>query len=156
MIVHPEKLKVFMHRHCIVGDTLFTNGCFDILHAGHVKLLHWARKRYPSAPFVVALNTDASIRRLKGPARPLQRLEDRACIMDALDSVDIVTWFGEDTPEEIIRLVKPKILLKGGDNRTVKVPGAEYVRSYGGKLVLGPYLRGRSTTGIEEAIRGKN
>lgn len=105
---------------------------------------------------MVALNTDASIRRLKGPTRPLRCLEDRACVMNALSSVDVVTWFGEDTPEKIIRLVKPDVLLKGGDNRTVKVPGAEFVRKHGGELVLAPYLKGRSTTGLEREIKRRS
>lgn len=157
MIVSPSRLEGWLKqkRQCRSGlDVILANGCFDILHAGHVRLLEWARSKYsPEYCLMVALNTDSSVRRLKGDNRPVNCLKDRACVMSALFAVDVVTWFGEDTPEKLIRKVRPRLLLKGADNRDVIVPGAEFVRSYGGDLLLGPYLADRSTTNIERLAR---
>ena len=123
----------------------FTNGCFDILHAGHVALLRAARRRCDR--LVVALNTDASVARLKGPARPVNPLADRAAVIAALAAVDAVVAFGEDTPLELIRLLLPDVLVKGADYTVETVVGAAEVQAAGGEVALIDLLPGRSTTG---------
>lgn len=129
----------------------FTNGCFDILHAGHVALLREARRRCDR--LVVALNTDASVARLKGPSRPINSLADRASVVAALAAVDAVLAFNEDTPIELIRLLVPDVLIKGADYTVDKVVGADVVQAAGGKVVLIDLLPGRSTTGIVARAR---
>lgn len=124
----------------------FTNGCFDILHAGHVALLRAARRRCDR--LVVALNTDASVARLKGPARPINPLADRATVIAALAAVDAVMAFEEDTPLELIRLLRPDVLIKGADYTVDQVVGADVVQAAGGTVVLIDLLPGRSTSGI--------
>ena len=124
----------------------FTNGCFDILHAGHVALLGAARRRCDR--LVVGLNTDASVARLKGPTRPVNPLADRAAVLAALAAVDAVVAFGEDTPLELIRALMPDVLVKGADYTPDRVVGADIVRAAGGEVVLVDLLPGRSTTGI--------
>jgi D-beta-D-heptose 7-phosphate kinase/D-beta-D-heptose 1-phosphate adenosyltransferase len=124
----------------------FTNGCFDLLHPGHVELLK--RSRAACDRLVVALNTDASVRRLKGESRPVQNEHARSVVMAAIDSVDLVTLFGEDTPLRLIELLKPNYLIKGADYTIATVVGADLVRSYGGKVILVPLERGHSTTSI--------
>lgn len=130
---------------------VFTNGCFDILHAGHVRYLQEARKMGDA--LVVGLNDDASVTRLKGPERPFHRLEDRAEILAALECVDLVVPFGEDTPEQLIRAVVPEVLVKGADWREKGIVGAEFVESRGGVVRLVDLLPGRSTTGLAQRIR---
>jgi rfaE bifunctional protein nucleotidyltransferase chain/domain len=128
---------------------VFTNGVFDILHAGHVRLL--AQARALGDVLVVGVNTDASVRRLaKGPGRPVNPLADRLRVLAALACVDAVTAFGEDTPERLLRLLRPEILVKGADYRPGQVAGA----SHAGKVVLLPLVKGRSTTAILERARG--
>jgi D-beta-D-heptose 7-phosphate kinase / D-beta-D-heptose 1-phosphate adenosyltransferase len=124
----------------------FANGCFDILHAGHVRMLREARRHCDR--LIVALNDDASVSRLKGPTRPINPLEDRAAVLAGLDSVDAVTWFGEDTPLELILALRPDRLFKGSDYTIDKVVGAQEIRAWGGETVLLDLLPGRSTTGI--------
>ena len=124
----------------------FTNGCFDLLHPGHVELLK--RSRAVCDRLVVALNTDASVRRLKGEPRPVQNEYARSVVMAALDSVDLVTLFDEDTPIALIRLLRPDLLIKGADYAIATVVGAEFVASYGGRVVLVPIELGHSTTSI--------
>jgi D-beta-D-heptose 7-phosphate kinase/D-beta-D-heptose 1-phosphate adenosyltransferase len=124
----------------------FTNGCFDILHAGHVALLRAARRRCDR--LIVALNTDASVARLKGPQRPINSLADRAAVVSALAAVDAVVGFGEDTPLELIRLLRPDVLVKGADYTVDRVVGADIVQAAGGEVALITLLPGRSTTGI--------
>ncbi|HXP89788.1 MAG TPA: D-glycero-beta-D-manno-heptose 1-phosphate adenylyltransferase [Fibrobacteria bacterium] len=127
------------------GETVvFTNGCFDILHAGHATYLERARSE--GTRLLLGLNTDESTRRLKGPSRPVNSQEDRAIVLAALSSVDAVVLFGEETPLELIRALRPDILAKGADYRPDQVVGADDVRSWGGRLVLVPLLDGRSTT----------
>jgi D-beta-D-heptose 7-phosphate kinase/D-beta-D-heptose 1-phosphate adenosyltransferase len=123
----------------------FANGCFDILHAGHVALLAAARRRCDR--LVVALNTDASVARLKGPARPVNGLADRASVIAALAAVDAVTSFAEDTPLDLIRAVLPDVLIKGADYTIDQVVGADIVRQAGGEVALIGLVPGRSTTG---------
>jgi rfaE bifunctional protein nucleotidyltransferase chain/domain len=129
------------------GKTVvFTNGCFDLVHAGHLKVLEWARRQ--GDLLVVGLNADASVRRLKGPRRPILPLNDRAALMAALKPVDFVTWFTEDTPRNLIRRLRPEVLVKGGDWTADAIVGREFVK----KVVRIPLLKGRSTTGIIEKI----
>jgi D-glycero-beta-D-manno-heptose 1-phosphate adenylyltransferase len=129
------------------GKTVvFTNGVFDILHAGHIDYLEKARAL--GDYLVVALNTDETVRQLKGETRPVNTLEDRLKVISALRCVDCAVPFGEPTPEEIIRQIKPDIHVKGGDYTEDSLPEAKIVRSYGGQVVIMPTLEGRSTTSI--------
>jgi rfaE bifunctional protein nucleotidyltransferase chain/domain len=131
---------------------VFTNGCFDILHAGHVTYLERARKL--GDLLVVALNTDASTSRLKGPTRPINPLEDRARVIAALESVSFVTWFDEDTPLSLIQKLEPDVLVKGGDYQVRSIVGYDEVKKRGGTVRVLPFLEGRSTTGIISKARG--
>ncbi|RWB50668.1 MAG: D-glycero-beta-D-manno-heptose 1-phosphate adenylyltransferase, partial [Mesorhizobium sp.] len=129
----------------------FTNGCFDILHAGHVSLLHAARSQCDR--LVLGLNSDASVRRLKGPGRPVNDEHDRACVLAALASVDAVVVFEEDTPLALIEALKPDILVKGADYTIDQVVGAEIVQKAGGRVVLVDLVVGKSTTGTIGKLR---
>lgn len=124
----------------------FTNGCFDLLHPGHVELLK--KSRAACDRLVVALNTDASVRRLKGPTRPVQNEHARSVVMAAIDSVDLVTLFGEDTPLELIERLKPDVLIKGADYTVETVVGSSFVLAHGGRVALVPLEVGHSTTSI--------
>lgn len=131
---------------------VFTNGVFDVLHRGHVMYL--AQARALGASLLVALNTDASARRLgKGPDRPLNNEIDRAFVMAALASTGLVTWFDEDTPLELIALIKPDILVKGGDYDMRKLAETAVVESYGGHALALPFVDGYSTTALVQKIR---
>jgi D-glycero-beta-D-manno-heptose 1-phosphate adenylyltransferase len=131
---------------------VFTNGVFDVLHRGHVSYLAQAREL--GASLVVALNTDASARRLgKGADRPLNGEQDRAVVMAALESVSLVTWFDEDTPLELIRELRPAVLVKGGDYDMDKLAETQVVRSYGGRALAIPFVQGYSTTNLVNRIR---
>ncbi len=134
------------------AHVVFTNGCYDILHPGHVSLLADAKKL--GEILVLALNTDASVRRLgKGKDRPINSLSVRAFMAAHLESVDYVTCFDEDTPLEIITLLNPDVLVKGGDWPVDKIVGADVVQKRGGLVYSLPLLEGYSTTGIIERIR---
>lgn len=130
---------------------VFTNGCFDILHAGHVRYLTKARSFGDC--LVLGLNTDASIKRIKGETRPVNKEADRAEVVDALKAVDYVVLFGEDTAAEIIAKVKPDIYVKGADYTLETLPEAKIVQSYGGKVEFVEMVAGRSTTKIIERIK---
>jgi D-glycero-beta-D-manno-heptose 1-phosphate adenylyltransferase len=134
---------------------VFTNGVFDVLHAGHVTYLAQARALAGmGGSLVVALNTDASAKRLgKGPDRPLNNETDRATLIAALESVSLVTWFDEDTPLEIINDLRPHIIVKGGDYDMAKLKEAQLVESYGGKALALPFVAGYSTTALVAKIR---
>ncbi len=123
---------------------VFTNGVFDILHRGHVEYLQRAKSF--GDVLMVGLNTDASVRRLKGASRPVQDQRDRAAILQALEMVDYVVLFGEDTPEKLIRQVRPDVLVKGADYRLSEIVGADFVTSYGGKVRRVRLTPGRSTS----------
>jgi rfaE bifunctional protein nucleotidyltransferase chain/domain len=131
---------------------VFTNGVFDLLHRGHVTYL--ARARAQGAALLVALNSDASARRLgKGAERPLNALPDRLAVVAALECVDAVTWFDEDTPEALIAACRPQVLVKGGDWPVERIVGAPGVLARGGKVVSIPFEHERSTTRLVERIR---
>ncbi|HEY4175000.1 MAG TPA: D-glycero-beta-D-manno-heptose 1-phosphate adenylyltransferase [Rhodopila sp.] len=137
-----ERVAEWHRRGLKVG---FANGCFDLIHPGHVRLLSEARAACDR--LIVALNTDASVKRLKGPTRPLQNEMARATVMASMSPVDLVTLFDEDTPLEMIRALRPDVLVKGSDYTVDQVVGAEDVQSWGGKVVLVTLREGHSTTG---------
>ncbi|EYC49929.1 ADP-heptose synthase [Hylemonella gracilis str. Niagara R] len=131
---------------------VFTNGVFDLMHPGHVIYLGQARAL--GASLLVALNTDASARRLgKGPQRPLNNEQDRAVLMAALGAVDLVTWFDEDTPQSLIAEVRPDILAKGGDYEMHTLPETALLASWGGRALALPFVDGYSSTALLKKIR---
>jgi len=133
---------------------VFTNGCFDILHRGHVTYL--AQARALGASLIIGVNTDASVKRLgKGKEnRPVNLLADRMAVLAALESVSLVSWFDEDTPLNLILACKPEVLVKGGDWPVGKMVGAKEVLAWGGKVVSIPFRFERSTTAVINKIRG--
>ncbi len=130
---------------------VFTNGCFDILHRGHVEYLHQARAMGDA--LVVGINTDASVERLKGPGRPIVPQEDRALVVGGLEAVDAVTLFHEDTPRSLISVLLPDILVKGGDYAPEEVAGRAEVESAGGIVRIIPFIHGRSTSDLIRRIQ---
>jgi rfaE bifunctional protein nucleotidyltransferase chain/domain len=152
--------KILTPRQCVDAvasgrlprPLVFTNGVFDILHRGHVTYLDESAQL--GAALVVAVNTDASARRLgKGPDRPLNGQEDRAALLAALACVDAVTTFDEDTPEALIALLRPDVIVKGGDYDMEKLPETALVKSWGGRAVAVPFAFSRSTTALVRKIR---
>ncbi len=129
---------------------VFTNGCFDLLHAGHIWLFSQAKKM--GAILVVAVNSDSSLRRLKGRLRPVFPLKERLEILAAIEFIDFLTVFNQDTPQRIISLLRPDILVKGGDWPPDQIVGRKEVEASGGKVVLIPYLPGLSTTSFLKKI----
>ena len=129
----------------------FTNGCFDILHVGHVRYLREAKKT--ADVLVLALNSDSSVRSIKGEKRPLMNEKERAEILAALEFIDFVTIFPELTPLELINYLKPDILIKGGDWPEEKVVGREEIKKWGGRVAIIPEVEGKSTTNIVEKIK---
>jgi D-beta-D-heptose 7-phosphate kinase/D-beta-D-heptose 1-phosphate adenosyltransferase len=128
----------------------FTNGCFDVLHAGHVQYLQEARAQ--ADLLVVGLNSDAGVRALKGKDRPFNPVEARALVLSALQAVDYVTVFDEPTPLELVQALRPDVLVKGADYRRHEVVGADFVESYGGKVYLAPLRDGFSTTRLLQRL----
>lgn len=146
------RLGKIIHRLKEHGKKIaFTNGCFDILHYGHVKYLEDAKAK--ADILVVGLNSDASIKRIKGASRPINRQADRARMLEALSAIDYITIFSEDTPLKLIQALKPDILIKGRDWSVRKIVGADFIRASGGSVVTVPYLKGYSTTGLIEKIK---
>lgn len=136
------------------GIVVFTNGVFDLLHPGHIDVLCAARAEGDA--LIVGLNTDASARRLeKGADRPVRPEGDRAIVLAALVVVDAVVLFGEDTPRELIAVLSPDVLVKGGDYTPEQVAGGDVVRARGGRVVIVPLTAGQSTTTIIERVRGR-
>ncbi|MBI4040857.1 MAG: D-glycero-beta-D-manno-heptose 1-phosphate adenylyltransferase [Deltaproteobacteria bacterium] len=148
-IISPQKLKSILakKKH---QKVVFTNGCFDLLHAGHVSYLSKAKKL--GDILVVALNSDASVRKIKGPKRPLVPLKYRAQVIAALACVDYVTAFSEPTPLKLITYLKPDRLVKGADWKQGDIVGASVVRSHGGSIHTLRYLSGHSTTKLIEQM----
>jgi rfaE bifunctional protein nucleotidyltransferase chain/domain len=136
------------------GRVVFTNGVFDLLHTGHVDILFGARKEGDA--LVVGVNSDASVRRLgKGDDRPVRGEADRAYVLAALECVDAVVIFGEETPLDLVRALAPDVIVKGGDYSPESVVGADVVRSRGGRVVIFPLTEGQSTTSIIERLRSR-
>jgi len=151
-IISPESLARKLARRRTKSDkVVFTNGCFDLIHKGHVSYLEAARRL--GETLVVALNTDASVRRSKGPARPLNPLADRLEVMAALEAVDYVTWFSADTPLALIQKLNPDVLVKGGDWKPDQIVGSEHVLARGGLVKSLSFVQGRSTTGLIRRAR---
>lgn len=132
------------------GVVVATGGCFDVLHSGHVHTLEAARRLGDA--LIVLLNSDSSVRRLKGTGRPVHTAEDRARVLSALACVDAVVVFDEDDPRECLQRLRPDVWAKGGDYEGAELPEAGLVASWGGRVVLLPYLAGRSTTRILQGI----
>jgi rfaE bifunctional protein nucleotidyltransferase chain/domain len=131
-------------------DIVFTNGCFDIIHIGHVKYLAKAKKL--GDILVIGMNSDSSVRAIKGKGRPVNKQRDRAEVLSALSFIDYVTVFNESTPERLIKRLKPNILVKGGDWKIDKIVGGDFVKSLGGKVVRIPFVRGYSTSSVIDKI----
>jgi D-beta-D-heptose 7-phosphate kinase/D-beta-D-heptose 1-phosphate adenosyltransferase len=150
-IKSPEALKKILSGLKKQGRTIaFTNGCFDILHSGHISYLQEARKL--ADVLIVAVNSDDSVRRIKGRGRPVIKLKDRMWAIAALESVDYVTYFEQDNPLKIIKLCKPDILFKGKDWNKNKIIGKDFVESYGGRVMTLPYIKGQSSSKIIKRI----
>jgi len=130
---------------------VFTNGCFDILHVGHIASLTDAAKE--GDKLIVALNTDASVKKLKGESRPVNNEEARAVVMAALTMVDAVVLFGDETPLEVIKTLQPDVLVKGGDYKVEDIAGAKEVIGWGGRVVINPIVEGFSTTSIIQKMK---
>ncbi|MDR1684031.1 MAG: D-glycero-beta-D-manno-heptose 1-phosphate adenylyltransferase [Elusimicrobiota bacterium] len=142
-ILSRAKLAAFLKAARKNGKKIvFTNGCFDILHAGHVSILEFAKSK--GDLLILGINTDASVKRLKGPSRPVNKQADRALTAGALQAVDAVVLFTQDTPLNLIKTIKPDVLVKGADYAVKDVAGREFA----GKVVLFPLLKGRSTTNV--------
>lgn len=153
-VVNREQLKLLLDEARSCGERIvMTNGCFDILHEGHVAYLQQARKL--GDRLLVAVNDDASVRRLKGEGRPVNKLAQRMAVLAGLASVDWVIAFPEDTPERLICDVKPDLLVKGGDYQPDQIAGYDCVTASGGEVRVLSYLNGRSTSSILESIRGE-
>ena len=148
----PEQLAVTLAQWRAAGEKIvFTNGCFDLLHYGHLHYL--AQARDLADRLVVGLNSAASVRRLKGPSRPINDELTRTHLLAALEVVDAVVVFGEDTPLNLIRLVEPEVLVKGGDWQPEQIVGSADVLARGGQVRSLPFVTGYSTTNIEQKIR---
>ncbi|HTJ97851.1 MAG TPA: D-glycero-beta-D-manno-heptose 1-phosphate adenylyltransferase [Rhodocyclaceae bacterium] len=146
----PEQLAQRVAQ--LPGPVVFTNGCFDILHRGHVTYL--AQARALGGSLIVAANSDASVKRLgKGDDRPVNTLADRMSLLASLECVSLVTWFDEDTPLQRILDTHPGVLVKGGDWAVDKIVGAPEVKSWGGKVISIPFIHERSTTALLDKIR---
>ncbi|WP_369601174.1 bifunctional D-glycero-beta-D-manno-heptose-7-phosphate kinase/D-glycero-beta-D-manno-heptose 1-phosphate adenylyltransferase HldE [Hahella sp. SMD15-11] len=153
-VLSPEQLALAVEDARAHGERIvMTNGCFDIIHAGHVGYLADARKL--GDRLIVAVNSDASVRRLKGEGRPVNPLERRMTVLAALEAVDWVTWFDEDTPEKLLELIRPDVLVKGGDYTEEQVVGWQIVKAYGGEVRVLDFLDNCSTTAIVNKIRGE-
>lgn len=130
---------------------VFTNGCFDILHRGHIEYLEYAKSQ--GDVLIVGINDDESVRRLKGHKRPVNKLEDRMYILASLYMTDFIIPFSEDTPYELIKEIRPHIIVKGGDYKPENVVGKDIVESYGGKVIIAPYKKGYSTSSLLDKIK---
>jgi rfaE bifunctional protein nucleotidyltransferase chain/domain len=146
----PELVRIRARLRREGRTVVFTNGCFDLIHGGHVHLFREAKAL--GDVLIVALNSDASIRRLKGPSRPIFPLDERFEVLSALDSIDYLTSFSQDTPKKTIAAILPDILVKGGDWGADEIVGRAEVEAAGGRVVRVAYLPGRSSTNIIGAV----
>jgi D-beta-D-heptose 7-phosphate kinase/D-beta-D-heptose 1-phosphate adenosyltransferase len=150
--LEPSKLAPILKNLQTQGQkVVFTNGVFDLLHLGHVTYLQEARKK--GDLLVVGLNSDASVRRIKGPLKPLLPVEERAEMLLALACVDYATFFEEDDPYNVIKTLRPDVLVKGGDWAIDKMIGGDLVQSWGGQVLNIPVVEGRSTTNLIQMVR---
>ena len=138
-------------RASVRGAVVVTNGVFDLLHCGHVSILDTARRE--GAALVVGINSDASVQRLKGPGRPVHTSMERALVLAAMEAVDAVVVFDEDTPLELVTAIQPDVIVKGGDYTPDTVVGADIVTARGGHVVIVPLIEGQSTTSTIERVR---
>lgn len=153
LILAPQQLDAALDRHRVARRRIvFTNGCFDVLHAGHVRYLEAAR--HEGDVLFVGVNDDASVARLKGPGRPINPLADRMEVLAALRAIDHVVPFNTDSVEPLIRRVRPDVLVKGGDYTVEGVVGADFVRSYGGRVIVLAHAPGRSSTATIQSLAG--
>ena len=160
MSLHQIRQKLYLKENLInqirdwkaeAKKIVFTNGCFDIIHPGHVDYL--AKAASLGDKLIIAVNTDQSVQKLKGPDRPIQDEQSRTFVLAAMAFTSAVILFGEDTPAELISELKPDILVKGADYTVDQIAGADFVIQNGGSVVLLPYLKGFSTSAIEKKIR---
>lgn len=150
-VITAEEARQERDRLCVAGSSLvFTNGCFDILHRGHTEYLAFARAQGDA--LVVGLNSDASVRRAKGPTRPVNHEDDRAFVLGSLRAVDYVVIFDEDEPRDLIEKILPDVLVKGKDWAHY-VSGRDVVEAHGGRVVLADMVEGKSTTATIEKMR---
>jgi rfaE bifunctional protein nucleotidyltransferase chain/domain len=143
-------LKIRKRLRADKKKVVFTNGCFDLLHSGHIHLFRKAKKL--GDILVVAVNDDASVRKNKGPLRPIFPLRERLEILEAIEDIDYLTSFSEETPQKVISLILPDVLVKGGDWSLNQVVGRKEVEQAGGRVVIVPYLKGRSTSEIIDKV----
>lgn len=151
IIARNELKKIFLKAKAAGKKLVFTNGCFDILHVGHVRYLNAAKSL--GDYLIVGLNSDDSVRCLKGPTRPINNQYDRAEVLAGLSSVDYVVIFSEHTAENLIAEIKPEIYVKGGDYQVEELPEAKIVEQYGGCIKLIPEVPGRSSSNVIKKIR---
>jgi len=157
--MHPSQKIVPWDRVDKIADELrnkgkiivFTNGCFDIIHKGHVEYLYFAKGL--GDILWVGINSDESVKKIKGNDRPIKPLEDRLIIIASFEFVDLVTPFDQETPYQLIKKIKPLYIVKGGDYKADEVVGKEIVESYGGKVIIAPYIPGKSTTEFINKIK---
>lgn len=139
-------------RHTVRGALVFTNGVFDLLHPGHLDVLDRARRE--GSALVVGVNSDASVKRLKGPERPIRTSAERAIVLAGLEAVDAVVVFDQDTPFHLVQVIAPDVIVKGGDYSPETIVGADLVTARGGRVVVIPLVDGHSTTSTIEKLRG--
>ena len=139
-------------RHTVRGAVVFTNGVFDLLHPGHLDVLDRARRE--GSALVVGVNSDASVKRLKGPERPIRTSAERAIVLAGLEAVDAVVVFEQDTPFHLVQVIAPDVIVKGGDYSPETIVGADLVTARGGRVVVIPLVDGHSTTSTIEKLRG--
>lgn len=150
VLTSPQLSRKLKSLHKKGKKIVFTNGCFDILHAGHIRLL--ARSKKLGDLLVVGINTDRSVKKLKGPTRPVFNEKERALMLAALEPVDFVTFFGEPTPQKLIDRLQPDVIVKGGDYSPKTVVGAQTIKKNGGKVVIFPLVKGKGTSQIIKKI----
>lgn len=153
IVGYPELLLRISEWKQQGASIVFTNGCFDLLHLGHVEYLQQAA--HLGDFLIVGLNSQESIRRLKGPARPIQDERSRAAVLASLGCVDLVCIFDEDSPEQLIHSITPQVLVKGGDWKPEQILGGDWVIAHGGQVISIPFVEGYSTTRIEQKIKNQ-
>jgi len=150
-IKSPLSLSKARNKLSKKSKVIFTNGCFDLIHSGHVQYLQRARQL--GTHLIVALNTDSSVKLLKGSKRPIHKLEDRLLVIAALECVDFVTWFSDQTPLSLILKLNPDVITKGGDWKPHQIIGSKEVLAQGGAVKSLPFIKGKSTTSVIQKIK---